>query len=41
MVVCPACQRATRVGYELRETKGGVVKVRVCRRSDCGEDIDR
>lgn len=41
MVVCPACQRATRVGYESRETKGGVVKVRVCRRPDCGEDIDR
>jgi large subunit ribosomal protein L24 len=41
MVVCPACQRATRVGYELRETKGGLLKVRVCRRSDCGEDIDR
>lgn len=41
MVVCPACQRATRVGYEIRETKGGPVKVRVCRRPDCGEDIDR
>jgi large subunit ribosomal protein L24 len=41
MVVCPACQRATRIGYEIRETKGGPVKVRVCRRSDCGEDVDR
>jgi large subunit ribosomal protein L24 len=41
MVVCPACQRPTRVGYDLRESKGGEVKVRVCRRPDCGEDIDR
>jgi large subunit ribosomal protein L24 len=41
MVVCPACQRATRVGYELRESKDGIVKIRVCRRADCGEDIDR
>ncbi len=43
MVICPACNRATRVGYEFRETKGGegTVKVRVCRRADCGQDIDR
>jgi large subunit ribosomal protein L24 len=41
MVVCPACQRPTRVGHELRESKDGVVKVRVCKRADCREDIDR
>jgi large subunit ribosomal protein L24 len=41
MVVCPMCRRATRVGYELRETKQGVRKVRVCKRADCGEDLDR
>jgi large subunit ribosomal protein L24 len=41
MVVCPTCNRATRVGYELRESKGRQVKVRVCRRSDCGEVLDR
>jgi large subunit ribosomal protein L24 len=41
MVVCPICRRATRVGYELRETKQGVRKVRVCKRADCGEDLDR
>ena len=23
MLVCPACHRATRVGYETREAKGG------------------
>ena len=41
MVVCPTCNRATRVGYELRESKGRRVKVRVCKRSDCGEVLDR
>jgi large subunit ribosomal protein L24 len=41
MVVCPTCNRATRVGYELRESKGRQVKVRVCKRADCGEVLDR
>src|SRR5918998_4444576 len=36
MVVCPTCNRATRVGYEFRETKDGVAKLRVCKRVDCG-----
>jgi len=40
MVVCPTCNRATRVGYEFRESKGRQVKVRVCRRADCGQEID-
>jgi large subunit ribosomal protein L24 len=41
MLVCPACGRATRVGYEFKEGEHGVVKVRVCRRADCGEEVDR
>ncbi len=41
MVVCPTCNRATRVGYEFREEKGRSVKVRVCKRADCGEILDR
>ena len=41
MVVCPTCNRATRVGYEYRETKDGVAKLRVCKRADCGEVLDR
>ena len=41
MLVCPACHRATRVGYEIREAKGGTVKVRVCKRADCGEVVDQ
>jgi large subunit ribosomal protein L24 len=42
MLVCPVCNRPTRVGVETRETKGeGIRKVRVCKRADCGQDIDR
>ena len=41
MVVCPACNRPTRVGITFREVKGERVKVRVCRRADCRQEIDR
>ena len=42
MLVCPVCKRPTRVGIEIRETKAeGRKKVRVCKRADCGQDIDR
>ena len=41
MLVCPVCNRPTRVGMELKEIKGERVKVRVCRRADCGQEIDR
>jgi large subunit ribosomal protein L24 len=41
MMVCPTCNRATRVGYEFRESKGRMVKVRVCKRADCHEVLDR
>jgi large subunit ribosomal protein L24 len=42
MIVCPTCGRASRVGYEFREDeKGRRVKVRVCKRADCGEVLDR
>ena len=42
MVVCPTCGRASRVGYEFREDeKGRRIKVRVCKRADCGEVLDR
>jgi large subunit ribosomal protein L24 len=41
MVVCPTCQRPTRIGMHLKEVKGEQVKVRVCRRADCREEIDR
>lgn len=41
MVVCPTCNRPTRVGMRFKDVKGERVKVRVCRRPDCGEEIDR
>src|SRR5918992_2442687 len=41
MVICPTCNRPTRVGYEFREDeKGRRIKVRVCKRADCGEGLD-
>jgi large subunit ribosomal protein L24 len=40
MVVCPACNRPTRVGAAFKDVKAGRVKVRVCRRADCGQEID-
>ena len=41
MIVCPACDRPTRVGVTFKEIKGEKVKIRVCRRADCGQEIDR
>jgi large subunit ribosomal protein L24 len=41
MVVCPVCGRPTRVGMAEKEAKGGSVHVRVCKRADCGQEIDR
>jgi len=42
MLVCPVCNRPTRVGYVVKERKGeDPVKVRVCRRDDCRQEIDR
>ena len=42
MVVCPTCKLPTRVGYRFKEGKGGErVKVRVCKREGCGQEIDK
>ena len=41
MVVCPVCETPTRVGVALKEAKGGTVRVRVCKREGCGQEIDR
>ncbi len=40
MVVCPTCRRPTRVGTVIKEIKGERVKIRVCKRADCGQEID-
>jgi large subunit ribosomal protein L24 len=41
MVVCPTCNRPTRVGMAVKEIKGETVRVRVCKRADCGQEIDK
>ncbi|SRR5436190_20156843 len=41
MVVCPVCDTPTRVGILEKEVKGETVRVRVCKREGCGQEIDR
>ena len=41
MVVCPTCKLPTRVGITTQGVKGERVKIRVCKRDGCGQEIDR
>ena|SRR5438105_14764802 len=41
MLVCPTCNRPTRIGTHVKEIKGQTVRVRYCKRADCGQEIDR
>jgi large subunit ribosomal protein L24 len=42
MLVCPTCKLPTRVGYRFREGKDGErIKVRVCKRDGCGQELDK
>jgi large subunit ribosomal protein L24 len=41
MLVCPTCKLPTRIGYRFKEGKDGTVKVRVCKRAGCGQEIDK
>jgi len=41
MLVCPVCNRPTRIGVTEKEIKGERVRIRVCRRADCGQEIDK
>ena len=42
MLVCPTCKLPTRIGYRFNEGKDGeLVKVRVCKREGCGQEIDK
>jgi large subunit ribosomal protein L24 len=41
MVVCPVCNRPTRVGVERKHILDKDVPVRICRRADCKGEIDR
>src|SRR3954453_23804414 len=41
MVVCPTCNRPTRIGMTTKQVQGRDVPVRVCKRADCGQVIDK
>ena len=41
MIVCPTCNQPTRVGVVVKELKGETVRVRVCKRDGCRQEIDR
>jgi large subunit ribosomal protein L24 len=41
MVVCPTCNRPTRIGMKAKDVKDQRLHVRVCKRADCGEEIDK
>jgi len=41
MLVCPVCNLPTRVGIKVKEVKGEEVRVRVCKRDGCGQEVDR
>ncbi|MGI8973937.1 MAG: 50S ribosomal protein L24 [Gaiella sp.] len=41
MIVCPTCNQPTRVGVVVKEIKGETVRVRVCKRDGCRQEIDR
>ena len=41
MVVCPTCKNPTRVGVVEKDVKGELVRVRVCKREGCGQELDR
>ena len=41
MVVCPTCNRPTRIGMKEKTVKDKLMHVRVCKRADCGEEIDK
>jgi large subunit ribosomal protein L24 len=41
MLVCPTCNRPTRIGMTTKEVKGREVHVRICKRADCGQEIDK
>lgn len=40
MLVCPHCNQPTRVGHIFIEKGGKRVKVRVCKKKNCGKVID-
>ena len=41
MLVCPTCNRPTRIGMKAKTVKDKQLHVRICKRADCGEEIDK
>jgi large subunit ribosomal protein L24 len=41
VLFCPVCTRPTRVGTVVKDAKTGTKRVRVCRRADCGQEMDK
>ncbi len=41
MVVCPTCGKPTRVGTVVKQVKDKTIRVRVCKRPGCGQEIDK
>ncbi len=41
MLVCPVCNQPTRVGIKTKEIKGEAMRVRVCKRDGCGQEVER
>ncbi len=41
MIVCPVCKRPTRIALDVKDVKGERHRTRVCKRADCGQEIDR
>jgi large subunit ribosomal protein L24 len=39
MLVCPTCRQPTRVGVKVKDIKGETVRVRVCKRTGCEQEI--
>jgi large subunit ribosomal protein L24 len=39
MIVCPTCSQPTRVGVTVKVIKDETVRVRVCKRDGCGQEI--
>ena len=39
-IVCPKCGKPTRVGHKFVQVGGKNVKVRVCKKANCGAQID-
>ena len=40
MLVCPTCKQPTRIGIKVKDVHGESVRVRICKRDGCGQEID-